>query len=203
MPAPHMTLDESHPSGIQPAPHTGRTPALSPHSGLQNPGKVYFLDGSPSLAGSVGPSLLYSSGQPLGRTAPPPPQLLGLRVEGLEVQGPPSPLPGQASTPWLPQPTAAEFNEGSGWVPAPQATENCNLASSSTRPEPHLYIEASQRHGGPPSPSTPALVHFPQAWIRPRQLGGGGARGARGPGRGAQASKALVLSAQALPRGPC
>lgn len=48
-----------------------------------------------------------------------PSLLLDPRVEGLEVGGPPSPLPSLASTPWLSQPTAAEFNAGLGQGPAP------------------------------------------------------------------------------------
>lgn len=47
------------------------------------------------------------------------PELLGPRAEGLEVWRPPSPLPGQASTPWLSRPAAAEFNAGAGRSPAP------------------------------------------------------------------------------------
>ena len=62
-----------------------------PHPGLQNPGKVYFLDGNPSLAGpsrfcSVGPSLPRGSRQHLWKAALPP-QSLGLGVEGLESSG--------------------------------------------------------------------------------------------------------------------
>lgn len=40
--------------------------------------------------------------------------------------------------------------------------------------------------GGPPGPHPPLHpARFPQAWIRPRQLGGGGGPGSRGPpGRG-------------------
>ena len=191
------------PAGFSPRPTQGGHRHSPPTLVYRILGKfIFWMEALPWL-GLWGPPSCTALVSPLEEQHLPRPSCWASGWRVWRSRGPPSPLPGQASTPWLPQPTAAEFNEGSGWVPAPQATENCNLASSSTRPEPHLYIEASQRHGGPPSPSTPALVHFPQAWIRPRQLGGGGARGARGPGRGAQASKALVLSAQALPRGPC
>lgn len=88
----------SHPSAVRDSsllPTQGEYTALPPHSGLQNPGKVYVLDRSPSLAGSTGPSLPCGSGQHLRRTAPP--RLLGLRVEGLEAPRPRAPCP--ASSP--------------------------------------------------------------------------------------------------------
>ena len=69
-------------------------------------------------------------------------ELLGPWVQGLEVLRPLSPLPGQASTPWLSMAAAAEDNAGLAWAQLPCATENCNLASLSKSrgrsPEPHL-----------------------------------------------------------------
>lgn len=147
-----------------------------------------------SLCWGWGPSLPCVALLSTSRECYPSLQLLGPWVEGLGwgVLRPRSPLPSQASTLWLPAAAAAEVNEG-GLAPRPAppcATENCNLASLSNAEAGAQSricdIKASQGTGGPPGPHPPLHpARFPQAWIRPRQLGGGGGPGSRGPpGRG-------------------
>lgn len=106
IPAAPVTGRESPPSGCSLLPLQGKRTCS--HPTLQNPGKVC------SLGWVCGP-LLWSA--PPENSGPPAP-VAGPQGGGSGGPGAPSPLPGQASTPWLSKPAAAEFNAGSGWAPA-------------------------------------------------------------------------------------
>lgn len=165
-----MTPDETHiprpqlllrPSG----------PSLLPPLQSKNPGKVTFwTEILPwlclPLTGSGAPlfSVWLCSAPPGNATPPSSCWVPGRRAWEGGVLRPQSPLPVQASTPWLPAAAAAEVNEG-GLAPRPappHATANCNLASSSNAEAGAQSricdIKASQRHWGAsrsPSASAP------------------------------------------------
>lgn len=159
-----------------------------------------------------GPSLPCVALLSTSRECYPSLQLLGPWAEGLGggVPRPRSPLPSQASAPWLPSAAAAEVNEG-GLAPRP-APLPCHGELQFSKfvkcrgggPEPHLRHQGVPAAlGGLPVPirlCTRPASHRPG--LGPGSWAGAGARGAGGIRAGGPGSGALGLSGPSWPRGP-